>query len=65
MLKSRHVAVMLQTGLTSSFTQDPKSQPKLSFQKSFGENLVAFAAAILCVLMAGKLAYIGSFRESF
>lgn len=57
MLKLLHAAVTVQTGLTSSLTQNPKSQPKsMGLQKSSGENLLSFATAILCRLMAGKLA---------
>lgn len=62
-LKLLYAAVMVQTGLTSSLTQNPKSQPKSTgLQKSSGENLLAFATVILCRLMAGKLTYRGSFR---
>lgn len=56
MLKLPHAAVMVRTGWTSSLTQSVKSWPKsIGLQKSSGENLLAFATAILCRLMAGKL----------
>lgn len=53
---------MVQTELISSLTQNPESRSKsLCLQESSGENLLAFATAILCQPMAGQQVYVGIF----
>lgn len=65
-LELLHAAVMVQTEQISSVIQNPKSHPKsVRLQKSPGENLLAFAPAVLCQLMAGKQVYVGIFRGGF